>query len=244
MAAGALLWLLSLAVFLRAYRRQKRTADELAETQEVTILAMADQAELGDRQTGRHAERTATYVRVLAEELALLPSYRRYLTAAYVRDLVKSAPLHDIGKAGIADAILLKPDGLTEEEMQEIRRHCEYGARVLRGAEHRLKFPSFLRIAIALTLSHHEKWDGTGYPHGLRGDAIPVSGRIMALADTYDALRRVRPYRQAMSHEETRAAIMERRGTHFDPAVVDAFLRREDEFRRISEDLGDDPTRY
>ncbi|HET6452624.1 MAG TPA: HD domain-containing phosphohydrolase [Spirochaetia bacterium] len=237
--AGALLWLMLFAIFLRAYRRQKRTADELLETQDVTIFALAYQAELRDRQTGKHLERTAIYVRALAEELALLPSYRSYLSPAYISDLVKSAPLHDIGKVGIADSILLKPARLTEEETAEMRKHCEYGARVLRIAEDKLKFQSFLAIAIQLTLYHHEKWDGTGYPHGLKADAIPISGRIMALADNYDALRTARPYKEAMSHEQTRAAIVERRGTHFDPTLVDAFLRREAEFRHISEELKD-----
>lgn len=239
-AAGALLWLLLFAIFLRAYRRQARTADELMETQDVTIFALAYQAELRDRQTGKHLERTALYVRILAEELALLPSYRAYLTPAYIADLVKSAPLHDIGKVGITDTILLKPARLTLEETTEIRKHCEYGARVLRIAEAKLKFQSFLTIAVQLTLYHHEKWDGTGYPHGLRGDAIPISGRIMALADNYDALRTVRPYKDAMSHEESRTVIVGLRGSHFDPALVDAFLRREGELRRVSEDLADE----
>ncbi len=237
--AGALLWLLLFAIFLGAYRRQKRTADELLETQDVTIFALAYQAELRDRQTGKHLERTAIYVKVLADELALLPSYRTYLTPAYVADLVKSAPLHDIGKVGIPDSILLKPARLTPEEMAEIRKHPEYGANVLRIAEAKLKFQSFLTIAVQLTLYHHEKWDGTGYPHALKGDAIPISGRIMALADNYDALRTVRPYKEAMSHEESRATIVGLRGTHFDPTLVDAFLRREGEFRRISEEMKD-----
>jgi HD-GYP domain-containing protein (c-di-GMP phosphodiesterase class II) len=237
--AGALLWLTLFAIFLRAYRRQKRTADELLETQDVTIFALAYQAELRDRQTGKHLERTAAYVRILAEELALLPSYRSYLTAAYVADLVKSAPLHDIGKVGITDSILLKPARLTPEEMAEIRKHPEYGAGVLRIAEAKLKFQSFLAIAIQLALTHHEKWDGTGYPQGLRGDAIPVSGRIMALADNYDALRSQRPYKSVMSHEESKAIIVGLRGSHFDPALVDAFLRKEEEFRRVSNELND-----
>ena len=150
---------------------------------------------------------------------------------------MKSAPLHDIGKVGIADSILLKPGKLTPEERAEINKHCEYGARVLQIAEKKLPFQSFLAIAIQLTLFHHEKWDGTGYPHGLSGDAIPLSGRIMALADNYDALRTERPYKKAFPHEETRSIIESLRGTHFDPVLVDAFVRREAEFRRVSEEL-------
>jgi HD-GYP domain-containing protein (c-di-GMP phosphodiesterase class II) len=239
LVAGALLWLLLFIIFLRAYRVQIRTHNELVETQDVTIFALAYQAELRDRQTGKHLERTAIYVRMLGEELAKLPRYRTYLTPAYLADLVKSAPLHDIEKVGIADSILLKPAKLTPEERAEINKHCEFGARVLQIAEKKLPFQSFLTIAIQLTLFHHEKWDGTGYPHGLSGDAIPLSGRIMALADNYDALRTERPYKKAFPHEETRSIIEGLRGTHFDPALVDAFVRREPEFRRVSEELAD-----
>ncbi len=237
--AGVLLWLLLFAIFLQAYRRQQRTNGELVETQNVTIFALAYQAELRDRQTGKHLERTAVYARLLGEEISRLPAFRSYVGRDYLADLVKSAPLHDIGKVGVADSILLKPDKLTVEERKEMERHCELGARVLHIAEAKLRFRSFLDIAIQLTLYHHEKWDGTGYPHGLAGDAIPISGRIMALVDNYDALRTARPYKGAFCHEECRAIITKLRGTHFDPALVDAFLRREQDFRRISEELTD-----
>jgi response regulator RpfG family c-di-GMP phosphodiesterase len=237
--AGVLLWALLFFIFLRAYQRQRRTNAELHETQNVTIFALAYQAELRDRQTGRHLERTAAYVRVLAEQLARSPAYRAYLTPGYIEDLVKAAPLHDIGKVGISDAILLKPGKLTPQEMDEIRKHCDYGARVLRRAEEKLKFQSFLSIAIQLTLYHHEKWDGTGYPHGLKGEAIPLSGRIMALADNYDALRTLRPYKDPIPHDECRSMIAALAGIHFDPALVAAFQAREPEFRRVSENLAD-----
>jgi HD-GYP domain-containing protein (c-di-GMP phosphodiesterase class II) len=237
--AGVLLWALLFFIFLAAYRRQRRTNAELHETQNVTIFALAYQAELRDRQTGRHLERTALYVRILAEELARSPAFRAYLKPGYIEDLVKAAPLHDIGKVGIADAILLKPGKLTPQEMEEIRKHCDYGARVLRRAEEKLKFQSFLSIAIQLTLYHHEKWDGTGYPHGLRGDAIPLSGRIMALADNYDALRTQRPYKEPIPHDESRRMIVTLAGIHFDPALVAAFQAREAEFRSVSESLAD-----
>ncbi|TAN33168.1 HD domain-containing protein, partial [Patescibacteria group bacterium] len=237
--AGVLLWVLLFMIFLRAYRRQQRTNNELVETQDVTIFALAYQAELRDRQTGKHLERTAAYARLLGEEVSRLPSFRSYVGRDYLLDLVKSAPLHDIGKVGISDSILLKPGKLTAEEWKEMERHCELGARVLRIAEAKLKFRSFLDIATQLTLYHHEKWDGTGYPHGLAGDAIPISGRIMALADNYDALRTARPYKGAFCHEECRGIITGLRGTHFDPALVDAFVRREQDFRRISEELTD-----
>jgi len=237
--AGALLWLLLFVIFLRAYRTQVRTNSELLETQDVTIFALAYQAELRDRQTGKHLERTAIYVRVLGQELARHLRYRDYLTPAYLADLVKSAPLHDIGKVGVADSILLKPGKLTPEERIEMEKHCEYGARVLQIAVQKLQFQSFLNIAIQLTLYHHEKWDGTGYPHRVKGDAIPLSGRIMALADIYDALRTERPYKKTIPHAESRAMIEGLRGTHLDPLLVDAFVRQEAEFRRISEELAD-----
>jgi HD-GYP domain-containing protein (c-di-GMP phosphodiesterase class II) len=237
--AGVVLWLLLFIIFLGAYRRQKRITAELVETQDVTIFALAYQAELRDRQTGKHLERTATYVRLLAEGLARLPLYRAYLTPSYIEDLVKSAPLHDIGKVGIPDAILLKPEKLTPVEMEEMKKHCTYGSRVLLIAEKKLKFQSFLTIAIQLALYHHERWDGSGYPHGLAGEAIPLSGRIMALADNYDALRTPRAYKEPFPHEQSCAIIREQSGTHFDPRLVDAFLGRHLEFERISRELAD-----
>jgi len=237
--AGVVLWLLLFFIFWRAYRTQKNTTAELVETQDVTIFALAYQAELRDQQTGKHLERTALYVRILAEELARQARFRAYLSPAYIADLVKSAPLHDIGKVGIADSILLKPGKLTAEEMEQMKRHCEYGARVLQRAEEKLEFQSFLAIAIQLTLYHHEKWDGSGYPHGVAGEAIPLSGRIMALADNYDALRTSRVYKPSFSHEVCRAMIVEAGGKHFDPQLVEAFLSVEAEFLRISETLAD-----
>jgi HD-GYP domain-containing protein (c-di-GMP phosphodiesterase class II) len=237
--AGMLLWLLLFFIFLRAYRRQRRTNTELVETQDVTIFALAYQAELRDRETGKHLERTARYVRTLAEELSRMPLYRSYFTPGYIADLVKSAPLHDIGKVGISDSILLKPGKLSQDEMAEMKKHCEYGARVLLIAEKKLEFQSFLAIAIQLTLYHHEKWDGTGYPHGLAGDAIPVSGRIMALADNYDALRSERVYKPSFPHGECRSIIVGLSGKHFDPELVEVFLKRQDEFAQISEELAD-----
>ena len=192
---------------------------------------------------GRHLREPAVHPALAAcgneDNIAVRQVGRFDIVVGTRGDLVKSAPLHDIGKVGIADSILLKPGTLTPEERQEIQRHCEMGARVLRIAEKKLKFQSFLTIAIQLTLYHHEKWDGTGYPNGLAGEAIPLSGRIMALADNYDALRTTRPYKSAFSHEQSRGIIQENRGTHFDPALVDAFLRREADFRRISEELSD-----
>jgi len=238
-AFGGLLYCCQFWIFYRAYRLQQRTYSELSESHDVTIFALAYQAELRDLETGRHLDRTAAYVRILAEELKRHPDFRAYLSREYIRDLVKSAPLHDIGKTGVPDAILRKPGPLTDDEFAEMMKHCELGARILKKAEKKLSVRSFLTIAIQLTMSHHEKWNGKGYPFGLKGNEIPLSGRIMALADVYDALRSERVYKESFPHEKCISIIKKERGEHFDPAVVDAFLKQEKVFRKISEELQD-----
>jgi response regulator RpfG family c-di-GMP phosphodiesterase len=207
---------------------------QLLKTEGVTIFALAYQAELRDLETGKHLERTAHYVRLLVEELSRLPKYKTYLTPRYIADLVKSAPLHDIGKVAIPDSILRKPGKLTPEEFVIIKQHCEYGTRVLKIADEKLDFQSFLKIAIQIVSSHHEKWNGTGYPKGLKGEAIPLSGRIMALADVYDALRSERCYKKGFSHEDTCRIILQEKGEHFDPEIVDVFSGIEKKFNEIS----------
>jgi response regulator RpfG family c-di-GMP phosphodiesterase len=214
-----------------------KTNQQLLQTEAVTILALAYQAELRDLETGKHLERTSHYVKLLAEELSRLPKYHSYLTPAYIADLVKSAPLHDIGKVAIPDSILRKPGKLTPEEFEIMKKHCEYGTRVLKIADEKLSFQSFLKIAIQIAASHHEKWNGKGYPEGLKGEAIPLSGRIMALADVYDAIRSERCYKKSFSHEETLKIIAGDRGEHFDPDLVDVFLRIENNFHEISNTL-------
>lgn len=235
--AGIVLYILLFSIFFNAYQRQKRTSLQLTQTQDVTIFAMAYQAEMHDRQTGYHLERTSQYVELLAWELSKKAQYRSYLTDDYIADLVKSSPLHDIGKVAVSDSILRKPGKLTSEEFEQMKRHCQYGAMILRKAEEKLSFQSFLKIAIQLTMYHHEWWDGRGYPHGLRQEDIPVSARIMTLADVYDALRSERYYKRAFPHERCCAIIREEKNTHFDPLVVEAFLRLEEKFKRISEKL-------
>lgn len=212
---------------------------QLLETESVTIFALAYQAELRDQETGRHLERTARYVRLLAEELSRLPKYQSYLSPEYIVDLEKSAPLHDIGKVAIPDSILRKPGKLTPEEFEIIKKHCEYGTRVLRIADEKLSFQSFLKIAIQMVASHHERWNGKGYPNGLRQEAIPLSGRIMALADVYDALRSERCYKKAIPHEKTLEILSRERGEQFDPDLVDVLLNIEKKFHEISSTLTD-----
>lgn len=243
-SAGAVLYLLLFAIFFRSHRLQKESTFQLIETQQVTISALAYQAEIHDLETGFHLDRTTRYLQILAETLARLPKYTKTLTPEVVSELVKSSPLHDIGKVGVSDVILRKPGKLNEEEIRQMQQHCEYGAAILKHAENKLSFQSFLSRAVELVLYHHEKWDGTGYPYGLKGEAIPLGARIMALADVYDALRSKRYYKEAMPHEQCRQIIIEERGEHFDPDIVDAFLGREQEFSAISEQYADAPTLY
>ena len=200
---------------------------------------MASLAETRDNETGNHIYRTQHYVRILAEYLNALPQCDQNLSDEIVQLLYKSSPLHDIGKVGVPDAILLKTGPLTDQEWIVMKKHTYYGREALRIAEERLGSTSFLSIAQELIYSHHEKWDGSGYPEGLSGPAIPLSGRIMAVADVYDALRSERPYKKEFTHEKTREIIIEGKGTHFDPLIVDAFLARETDFISIADKYRD-----
>ncbi len=208
-------------------------------SQEITILSMSMLAELKDRETGNHINRTKKYCRILAEELKTLREYSDYLTDSYIEDLERSAPLHDIGKVGIPDSILLKPGKLTDEEFEVIKTHPAKGAQVLQAAMDQVQVSSFLNIGVQLVRHHHEKWDGSGYPDGLAGNHIPVSARIMAIADVYDALRTKRPYKEAFSHEEALKIIKKGSGYHFQPSLVDALIKRQEEFKRISTEWAD-----
>ncbi|MCL4416783.1 MAG: HD domain-containing protein [Actinobacteria bacterium] len=237
--AGVILYILLFIIFYKAYGRQRKTTRQLDQTQDVTILALAYQAELRDIETGNHIERTSHYVEILAKELKKYPKYKSYLSDRYIADLVKSAPLHDIGKVGVPDAVLRKPGKLEPDEFDKIKRHCEYGEMILKKAAQKLTFQSFLTIAFQIVMYHHEKWDGKGYPHRLIGDDIPISARIMALSDVYDALRSKRPYKNAYSHEKSVEIICKEKGKHFDPLIVEVFLKKEKDFYNISEQIAD-----
>ncbi len=218
---------------------QKRT-HEVQMVQDVTIMAMASLAETRDNETGNHIRRTQNYVRALAQKLQPLPKFAPALDDATVEMLYKSAPLHDIGKVGIPDAILLKPGKLTPEEFEVMKSHTTMGRDAIIAAENLIEAPStFLRTAREIAYSHQEKWDGTGYPDGLKGEAIPLSARLMAVADVYDALISRRVYKPPFTHEKAVQIIAEGRGTHFDPDLVDAFLQVAEEFRRIAETYAD-----
>lgn len=220
---------------------ERRTRENLA-IQDVTILALASLAETRDLETGNHIRRTQQYVRILAEHLKAHPRFGWYLTEENIESLYKSAPLHDIGKVGIPDHILLKRGPLTEEEKAVMRAHTTLGWNAIQSAEDQLGTPvGFLDTAKEIALYHQERWDGSGYPRGLKGDKIPVSARLMAVADVYDALISRRAYKDAMSHEEACADILEGRGTRFDPDVVGAFEATRDEFRAVAQHFADTP---
>ncbi len=219
---------------------QQRTA-ELELTQEVTIESMGTLAEYRDPETGGHIQRTKYYIQLLANHLKSHPKFSAFLTKENIQSLHKSAPLHDIGKVGVPDHILLKPGRLSEREFEEMKKHTIYGRDTISKAEKKLGNKSFLHIALEIAESHQEKWDGSGYPNGWSGEDIPISGRLMAVADVYDALISKRVYKAPFSHSKAVAIIQEGRGQHFDPDIVDAFLQISEEFRRIALEHADFP---
>ncbi len=217
-----------------------RRTREVRAIQDVTILAMASLAETRDNDTGNHIRRTQHYVKALAEQLKTHPRFTAFLTEANIALLFKSAPLHDIGKVGIPDRILLKPGRFDAQEFEIMKTHAMLGREAITHAEKALGTPvDFLRMAKEIAYSHQEKWDGSGYPDGLAGNAIPIAARLMALADVYDALISRRVYKNAMPHKEAVRIITEGRDKHFDPDIVDAFLSIEDEFKAIATRFAD-----
>lgn len=218
---------------------QERTQD-LLRTQDVAILSMTTLAEVRDNETGRHILRTQRYVKELALCLQKTAEYGSALDDETINLLFKSAPLHDIGKVGIPDVILHKPGKHTDEEFAIMKKHAEYGRNALKETEKLLGTNSFLRYASEIAGSHHEKWDGTGYPENLKGTDIPLSARLMAVADVYDALISKRVYKPAMSHETARKIIVEGKGKHFDPVIVEIFLQVEERFMEIGGQFRDE----
>ena len=208
---------------------------ELERMQEATLAVFMRIASLHDDETGGHIARTQNYVDLLTKRLMTTEKYANR-RAARDRDLIRrAAPLHDIGKVGIPEAILRKPGRLTDDEYAVMQRHTMIGDDALGAAGKNAGCLEFIETARAIAVAHHEKWDGSGYPNGLKGEAIPLSARIMALADVYDALRSTRPYKPSFSHEKARGIILEGRGTHFDPDIVDAFLKEEECFIAIAQ---------
>ena len=227
----------SLLTFLKFWHEEKRAKErtrELTMVQEATIESMSSLTETRDPDTGGHIKRTQNYIRLLAEYLKHRPKFRVLLDDETIDLLCKSAPLHDIGKVGVSDSILLKPGKLTEQEFEAMKQHTIYGRDTILAAERKLGNISFLRFAREIAYTHHERWDGYGYPEGLRGDQIPIPGRLMALADTYDALTSKRVYKSQLPHEKAVQIITGEKGSQFDPEVVDAFLEAKEDFRQIS----------
>jgi putative two-component system response regulator len=217
----------------------KRTR-ELSAIQDVTILAMASLAETRDSDTGNHIRRTQYYVKALAEKLQTSPRFVQFLTNQTIDMLFKSAPLHDIGKVGIPDRILLKPGRFEPHEFEIMKTHTTLGRDAILHAEKQLGMQvEFLNLAKEIAYFHQEKWDGSGYPTGESGDDIPISARLMAVADVYDALISRRVYKEGMPHEKAVSIIKEGRGSHFDPDIVDAFLDLQNEFRAIAARFAD-----
>ncbi len=202
-----------------------------------TILGLAKLAEYRDEGTGTHLERIREYAKIIAQELAKNIKYRNIITPDYIENIYQSAILHDIGKVGIPDAVLLKPDKLTDKEFEIIKRHTIFGGDAIKAIEYRIEGRSFLEMGKEIAYNHHEKWDGSGYPAGLKGDEIPLSARIVALADVYDALTTERFYKRAYTHEKSSQIIIDLKAVHFDPAIVDVFLQLKDEFERIRQEL-------
>lgn len=219
---------------------EKRTR-KIRETQDATIVILASLVETRDNETGNHIRRTQYYVRALARQLQSHPKFAGYLVEHQIDILFKSAPLHDIGKVGIPDSILLKPGKLDPEEFEVMKTHTTLGHSAIENAEKQLGITvEFLACAKEIALNHQEKWDGSGYPGHLVGDAIPISARLMAVADVYDALTSHRVYKEAMPHDQAITIMLDGRGRHFDPDVVDAFAEITDEFRNIAARYSDD----
>jgi putative two-component system response regulator len=222
-------------------RVRVRTAQRVLglETRELTIFAMAKLTESRDPETGRHLERVQNYSRIIARQLADHPKFAKAITPSYVQTIYLTSPLHDIGKVAIPDSILLKPGKLTPEEFEVMKTHALAGAQTLESVLTHHPEAEFLIMARNIAASHHEKFDGTGYPSHLKGEEIPLCSRIVALADVYDALTTKRVYKQAFTHEVARSIILKESGLHFDPDIVAAFKAAEAQFIKISETLGD-----
>ncbi|HJW72608.1 MAG TPA: two-component system response regulator [Geothrix sp.] len=217
-----------------------RRSQELATIQEVTIMALVSLAETRDNETGNHIRRVQLYVKLLAEHLRTHPRFEAFLSQENIDLLYKSVPLHDIGKVGIPDRILLKAGRFVPEEFEVMKRHALIGKEAIETAERQLRaLVPFLRLSKEIAYGHHEKWDGTGYPLGLKGDQIPASARLMAVADVYDALISRRIYKPGLSHQAAMEEMVAGRGTHFDPDILDALVDRHAQFQEIAARFGD-----
>ncbi len=230
---------LLIGFFSDYYRNEFDTSikkdQELSEAQIATIFSMVKLAEFRDNDTGGHIERVAASCKCLAQKLRFLPGYKEYINDDYIDNIFKASPLHDIGKVGIPDSILLKPGKLTDHEFSIMKTHTTLGYDTLLEVYKQYPHNRFLKLGINIVRYHHEKWNGTGYPIGLSGRQIPLSARIMAIVDVYDALRSKRVYKDPYSHEESIEIIRQGMGEDFDPDITSVFLENESEFKKIYE---------
>jgi putative two-component system response regulator len=222
---------------LRLEQQVAEQVKEVTASQLATIFALAKLAEARDDDTGHHIERVQTFSRILAERMRDMRLQVTELTSAFIDDVCQTASLHDIGKVGTPDGILLKPGPLTTDEYANMQNHCALGARTLAAVLKRHPGNQFLLMGVAVARSHHERWDGSGYPDRLKAAEIPLAARIVAVADVYDALTSNRCYRPAFSHEDTCRMIEQGTATHFDPEVARAFQSLDDSFRRIQREM-------
>lgn len=236
----------SLLTFIKYWREEqtlKSRNRDLVAMQNFTIQCLAALTESRDSETGRHIERCQHYVKLLSDQMARNPKFAGILDEETIDLLFRSATLHDIGKVAVPDRILLKPATLTEDEYREMKKHTIYGREAIQRAEHLYGADvkdTFLQFGKIIAYSHHEKWNGTGYPEGLAGEEIPLFGRIMAVADVYDAIICKRRYKPAFSHEDAVEIIVRNKGSHFDPAIVEAFREVQEEFHKVSQQLPDE----
>ena len=217
----------------------QKKVQEISDSQLATILALSKLAESRDDVTGEHIERTRMFCKIIAEELRNHSQYPEEVSESFIETIFHAAPLHDIGKVGIPDSFLLKADRLTSEEFEVLKSHALIGAKTLQTVHDQYPQNAIINMGISLARSHHEKWDGSGYPDRLKGEEIPLSARIMAVADVYDGLRSKRLYKEALTHDKCRNIILEESGKQFDPAVVDAFLAREAEIADVYRIMAD-----
>lgn len=224
---------------IRLEDRVEAQVKQLSKAHLGTIFAMSKLAESRDPETGEHLERMREYCKIIAVELQRHPTHREIIDEKYILNIYLASPLHDIGKVGVPDRVLLKPGKLTDEEFDEIKKHPGVGAETLRAVSLECPDNDFITIGIEIAETHHEKWDGSGYPSGIVGEDIPLSGRIIALGDVYDALTSKRCYKDAFSHEKSRDIILEGRAKHFDPDIVDAFIKCEPEFLKVRQTITD-----
>ncbi len=206
---------------------------EVSNSQMATIHAMVKLSESRDDETGEHIVRTSSYCRFMAEKLLEMGVHEEEIDSGFIESVTQASPLHDIGKVGIPDSILLKPGKLTPEEFEVMKNHTTIGYQTLFSIDKKDSGSAFIKVGLEITLCHHEKWDGSGYPRGLKGEEIPISARIMALSDVYDALRSKRVYKEGYSHEKSMEIISEGRGSHFDPLLIDVFVKYNGAFRDI-----------